>query len=149
MALNDDVSILSRLPLLKGIDQDALKLLAFGADHMTFPKGRVIVEQDGYLDFALVLTQGEFAIYEKSEDRLIHFNEAGTLIGEQALLVRRYRSASHIEVTQRSEFIRLRKELFFRVMEEHQDLAIKFHHYFSEKMTDFTQDLKSQTWLRS
>ena len=148
MALHDDIAILNRLNFLKGVDQDALRLIAFGADHITITNGRVIVEKGGYINYALVLISGEVAIYNEQLDQYDYYDEQGTIFAEQAMLSDRFQSPRHIEASKRSEFIRLRKELLYRVMEEYPMVAQKLRDYYAQKIKDYTADLKGQNWVR-
>ena len=52
MALNDDIALLSRVPLFAEIDDDKLRLIAFGAERRRLSRGQQLFREGAPADCA-------------------------------------------------------------------------------------------------
>jgi hypothetical protein len=65
MALEDDIAILSRAPLFSLMDTEALRLIAFAAEHKLLRQGDVLFRRGDKADGGFVVTKGSLAVTGK------------------------------------------------------------------------------------
>ena len=124
MALDDDIRILSGVRLFEGFTQDQLRLLAFGAENMTLPRGRKLYREDDEADSAYVVVNGTVSLYRESEDSKVPVGTAGpgAMLGELALIADTRRLTSAAAATD-AEVLRLNRKMFRRILEEYPETA--------------------------
>ena len=117
MALEDDIAILARAPLLGLMGRDALRLLAFAAEQRSLQTGEVLFRRGDRSDGGYVVTRGEIALDSAGDGSQPFTARSGTLIGQTALLVRSGRRANAI-AREPSAVMRISPTLMRRVLEE-------------------------------
>ena len=117
MALEDDIAILTRAPLLGLMGRDALRLLAFAAEQRSLQTGEVLFRRGDRSDGGYVVTRGEMALDMVGDGSQPFSAWPGTLIGQTALLVRSGRRATAI-AREPSTVVRISPTLMRRVLEE-------------------------------
>jgi CRP-like cAMP-binding protein len=125
MALNDDIRLLSHLPLFQGMGDEQLRLIAFGADRRHITAGQTLFREKSPAECAYVVTGGSFELTtldQKGVSRVEAVVQPGTLLSELALvtLVERKYTAVAIED---SDVIRITRSLFHRLIEEYPEAA--------------------------
>jgi CRP-like cAMP-binding protein len=128
MALDDDIRILQRVPLLEGFSPEQLRLLAFGAESLRIRAGRDLYTEGADADCAYVVASGEIELYREADGKRSVSGRAGpgALLGELALISGGARPTSAVAVHD-SEVIRLGRTIFRRILEEYPDLASTLH----------------------
>lgn len=128
MALDDDIRILSGVSLFDGFTQEQLRLLAFGAESLRLPAGRELYEEGASADSAYVVVRGRIALYRErdGERAVVGHAEAGAMLGELALIADTTRLTS-AQAEADTDFLRLNRKLFHRILEEYPDLALMLH----------------------
>jgi CRP-like cAMP-binding protein len=126
MALNDDIQLLSQLPLFNGMSEDQLRLVAFGADRRVISSGQMLFRESSPADSAYVIVSGSVELSRIGRDDKPEIQAvvgAGTLLSELALitLVERKFTAVAREDT---AIIRITRSLFHRLIEEYPDAAL-------------------------
>lgn len=126
MALNDDIRLFSQLPLFHGMDEDQLRLIAFGADRRTITAGQTLFRERSPAECAYVLASGSLELSTmdaKGNSEVQTTVKPGTLLSELALitLVERKYTAVALED---SVVIRISRALFHRLIEEYPDAAM-------------------------
>jgi CRP-like cAMP-binding protein len=126
MALNDDIQLLSQLPLFNGMSEDQLRLVAFGADRRVISNGQMLFRESSPADSAYVIVSGSVELSRIGRDDKPEIQAvvgAGTLLSELALitLVERKFTAVAREDT---AIIRITRSLFHRLIEEYPDAAL-------------------------
>jgi CRP-like cAMP-binding protein len=125
MALSDDIRLFSQLPLFKGMDDDQLRLIAFGADRRHIAAGQTLFRERSPAECAYVVAAGRFELTTldaKGASQLQATVEAGTLLSELALVTlveRKYTAVALEDAT----VIRITRALFHRLIEEYPDAA--------------------------
>jgi hypothetical protein len=89
MALNDDLALLGSTPLFSDMPVDALRLLAFGAEHENLHAGGTLYHQDDAANCAYIIISGRVELLSQTEARtpvsMGMIDRAG-LLGEIALI---------------------------------------------------------------
>jgi CRP-like cAMP-binding protein len=125
MALNDDIRLLSHLPLFQGMGDEQLRLIAFGADRRHITAGQTLFREKSPAECAYVVSGGSFELTtldQKGVSRVEAVVQPGTLLSELALvtLVERKYTAVALED---SDVIRITRSLFHRLIEEYPEAA--------------------------
>lgn len=135
MSLDDDIGVLSRVPLFQGFGADQLRLLAFGAEKLQVPSGKLLFRQDEEADTAYVVTRGRIALVrERGEERVVVAAlAAGSIIGELSLISDTRRLTGAVAATD-AELLRLDRRLFLRILGEYPDMAVMLHRRISDDL---------------
>ncbi|WP_275785666.1 cyclic nucleotide-binding domain-containing protein [Pararhizobium gei] len=126
MSLNDDIALLSLVPLFADIDDDKLRLIAFGAERRRLNKGQQLFREGAPADCAFAVAGGSIVLTRNLSDGGIEVIDTvgrGTLLSELAMIsfVERKFTATAEED---SEVIRVNRPLFRRMMEEYPEVAV-------------------------
>lgn len=142
MGIDSDVLTLSKVPLFHDFTPEQLRLIAFGTEHLTVPKGRELYREGETADCGFVVLSGLVNLFEdKAADRrIMHSAGPGTLLGELALISANQRSTGAVAATE-CEVIRISRSLFRRVLEEYPELAAKLHAAMSRRFGAFIDDV--------
>lgn len=138
MALDSDITLLARAPLLGLLERDALRLLAFAAETRHLRPGDVLFRSGDRSDGAYVVSAGEIMLDsggEGSDAALVA--GPGALIGWVALFTRIRRPAT-ATAREASTVLRISPTVMRRVLEEFPDVAETLH-------SALVQDLRTVT----
>ena len=123
VSLDRDIERLASVPLFAGMEQDALRLMAFAAERATIEAGAVIFGVGDVAEGGVVVTSGTVDLVRGSEGEDVRSVGPGSLLGEHALLAETTRP-----VTARARtavtLLRIPRALFTRVLEEYPDNAV-------------------------
>lgn len=143
MALNDDIALLSTVPLFRDIGEDKLRLIAFGAERRRLQAGQMLFREGTSADCAFVVASGRFELTRAGKDgRTVPLGhaETGTLLGELAMVTAMERSITAIAVDN-AEVIRINRPLFRRMLEEYPDIAGIVRARIDENLAALNADL--------
>lgn len=126
MSLNDDIALLSLVPLFADIDDDKLRLIAFGAERRRLTRGQQLFREGAPADCAFAIASGSFSLTRNLVDgcaEVVDTVGRGTLLSELAMIsfVERKFTATAEED---SEVIRINRPLFRRMLEEYPEVAV-------------------------
>jgi CRP-like cAMP-binding protein len=116
MALDDDIATLSRAPLFSLMERDALRLMAFAAEHKNLRANAVLFRKGDRSDGGFVVSRGSVAL-DADDGRHAVVAGAGALIGQTALFIRHERPANAV-AREPTALIRISPTLMRRVLEE-------------------------------
>ena len=116
MALDDDIATLSRAPLFSLMERDALRLMAFAAEHKNLRANAVLFRKGDRSDGGFVVSRGSVAL-DADDGRHAVMAGAGALIGQTALFIRHERPANAV-AREPTALIRISPTLMRRVLEE-------------------------------
>jgi CRP-like cAMP-binding protein len=128
MALDDDVRILSGVSLFEGFAREQLRLLAFGAESFRLQAGRELYSEGEAANSAYVVVNGGVALFRERDGERAVVGRAGpgSMLGELALIADSSRlTSAQAEID--TDFLRLNRKLFHRILEEYPDLAMMLH----------------------
>ena len=126
MSLTDDIALLSLVPLFADIDDDKLRLIAFGAERRRLNRGQQLFREGAPADCAFAVASGSFSLTRGLVDGSVEVVDTvgrGTLLSELAMIsfVERKFTATAEED---SEVIRINRPLFRRMLEEYPEVAV-------------------------
>jgi CRP-like cAMP-binding protein len=137
MALEDDIALFERHRLLRAMEHEALRLIAFAADRRTYRAGDVLGRKDEPAESAFVIESGEVSLDDGEPSRESHVAGAGALIGEKALISEAVRPAT-ITACAPTVVRILRRETMRRVLAEFPASAVAVHRALSEDLAELT-----------
>src|SRR5579859_1454725 len=118
MSIDDDVALLERVPTLRLLGRESLRMLAIGSEQRNVPRGDPLFQQGEDADSGFVVQRGAFRIDDGAGAEITV--GPGALLGELALVVamRRPSTATALEY---SSVIRINRSLFQRVLERSEE----------------------------
>ena len=88
MGIEDDILFIERVPTLRALGRDALRILAIGAESRYVHKGEVLFIAGEAADSGYVIQEGSFRLAGASKQAGELIAGPGTLLGELALICR-------------------------------------------------------------
>jgi CRP-like cAMP-binding protein len=127
MALEDDIAVLSRAPLFSLMERDALRLVAFAAEHRTLRAGHVLFRKGDRSDGGYVVSRGAIVLDASGDGGSRTFVAGpGSLVGETALFLRLERPAT-ATAREPTGVLRVSPTLMKRVLGEFPAAAAAIH----------------------
>jgi CRP-like cAMP-binding protein len=143
VALNDDIALLSIVPLFRDIGEDKLRLIAFGAERRRMQAGQMLFREGTPADCAFVVASGRFDLTRSGKNGhtvQLGSAERGTLLGELAMVTSVDRSLTAI-APETAEVIRISRPLFRRMLEEYPEIAGIVRQRIDENLAALNADL--------
>jgi len=138
MSIEDDVALLARVPTLRLLGGEALRMLAIGSEQRRVGSGEFLFKQGDEADCGYVVQGGAFRINDGLSAETVA--EPGTLIGELALVVA-MRRPSNAEALEQSTVIRIARSLFQRVLESDPAAAKRLRDEFATRSSQIASDI--------
>jgi CRP-like cAMP-binding protein len=142
MALDDDVALLERIPVLEVLGRDALRILAIGAESRRLRQGEALFREGEDADAAYVVVSGRIALRNQASGGQIALSVGpGALIGESALLTSVPRAAS-AGATEDTLLLRIPRHTFLRTLEGYPDAASALRNLLARRVQQTVQELE-------
>jgi CRP-like cAMP-binding protein len=140
MALEDDIALFERHRLLRAMEHEALRLIAFAADRRSYRAGDVLGRKGEPAESAFVIESGEVSLDDGEPPREGRIVGAGALIGEKALISEMTRPAT---ITARVPTVVriLRRETMRRVLAEFPGSAAAVHRALKDDLAELSANL--------
>jgi CRP-like cAMP-binding protein len=138
MSIDDDVALLERVPTLRLLGRESLRMLAIGSEQRDVPRGDPLFHQGDDADSGFVVQRGAFRIDDDTGAEIIV--GPGTLLGELAL-VRAMRRPSSATALEYSTVIRITRSLFQRVLESDPAAARRLRDEFVTRTSQIASDI--------
>src|SRR3989440_515274 len=122
MSIEDDIAFLERIPALRLLGRDALRILAIGSENRTIHEGISLFGEGEDADGAYVVQEGSFDIVSERNSVPASVAGPGSLIGELALLTETKRPMAAI-AREPSSVVRIPRQLFLKMLEGYPDAA--------------------------
>jgi CRP-like cAMP-binding protein len=138
MSIEDDVALLERVPTLRLLGREALRMLAIGSEQRDIPRGDPLFKLGDDADAGFIVQRGAFRIDDGAGAETTA--GPGTLIGELALVVamRRPANATALEY---SSVVRITRSLFRRVLESDPAAALRLRDEFAVRSSQIASDI--------
>jgi CRP-like cAMP-binding protein len=138
MSIDDDVALLERVPTLRLLGRESLRMLAIGSEARDVPRGDFLYQQGEDADSGYVVQRGSFRIDDGAGAETTV--GPGSLLGELALIVtmRRPSTATALEY---STVIRIGRGLFQRVLESDPAAARRLRDAFATRTSQIASDI--------
>jgi CRP-like cAMP-binding protein len=138
MSIEDDVALLERVPTLRLLGTEALRMLAIGSEQRVVARGVTLFNAGDEADAGFVVQRGAFRIEDGAGAETTA--GPGALIGELALIVAMQRPSSAIALEQ-SSVIRIARSLFQRVLESDPAAARRLRDAFASRSSQLASDI--------
>ena len=141
MALDDDIALLARQPLLGLMERDALRLVAFAAESRILRAGDVLFRSGEMSDGALLIVSGAVALTTGEDGAPAdEIAGSGALIGELALFTAIKRPVTAV-AREPTQLMKLSRSVMRRVLAEFPDSAQALADAVSERLRQFAAEL--------
>src|ERR1700739_3437786 len=138
MSIEDDVSLLARVPTLHLLGGASLRMLAIGSEQRDVARGDTLFNQGDEADCGFVVQRGSFRIQDNLGAEVTA--GPGSLLGELALVVA-MRRPSTATATEYSIVIRIARSLFQRVLESDPAAARRLRDEFAVRSSQIASDI--------
>jgi CRP-like cAMP-binding protein len=139
MGIEDDINFLERVPMLRLLGRQALRILAIGAESRDLKPGEALFDAGEAADCGYLIHEGSLRL---SSGETVHENivGVGTLLGEYALITETPRAFTAIAI-ESSTVLRLSRSLFLKTMEGYPDAARRLRDYLAHRTDQSMKDL--------
>jgi CRP-like cAMP-binding protein len=141
-SIDDEVSLLRRVPLFAHIETAKLKLLAFTSERLTYQAGQNLFRQGDVGDAAYVIVDGEADVLVDTPNgalKVAHFAK-NAFLGEIAILCDMPRTATVTAATPLTA-LKIKKEQFLKLITEFPDLSIEMLRELASRLAHTTAEL--------
>ena len=138
MSIEDDVALLERVPTLRLLGTEALRMLAIGSEQRNVARGDRLFSAGDDADAGFIVQRGELRIEDGGGAEITA--GPGTLIGELALItaMKRPSTATALE---NCSVIRIARSLFQRVLESDPGAARRLRDEFANRTSQIASDI--------
>ena len=142
MAIEDEITFLERIPLLRRLGTGALRSLAIAAEPQAVGAGEVLFTVGEAADGAFVIQRGSFSLIPESasEDEVIA--GPGTLLGEAALLAQTKRPAT-ATAREPCTVLRIPRATFIKILESYPDAAKRLRDFIASRTDQWTREIEN------
>ena len=142
MSLENDIVVLGRVDLFSNLNNDQLRLLAFGAESVRLKAGRDLYREKAPADCGFVIVAGTVALWQEQGGRreTLAIAGEGSLLGEMALITSGNRLTGATADSD-CELLRLNRKLFRRMLEEYPETAMALHARISQNLHDMLSQI--------
>ncbi len=136
MAIDDDIKILERVPMLAVLGREALRILAIGAETRYVHGGEVLFNIGDASDAGYLVQTGSFRLQESAAASATPAMvvSAGALLGEFALIAETTRPMTAI-AAEPSTVLRISRGLFLKMLEGFPDSAGRLRDHVAARAT--------------
>ena len=142
MSIEDEVSVMRRIPLFAHINPQKLKLLAFTSERILFEAGQTVFRQGDEGDAAYVIIEGEADVLVETPKGPIAVArmERNAIVGEVAILCDVPRTAT-IKAISRLDTLRITKAQFLELLTEYPELSIEIMKILAQRLAKTSLEL--------
>ena len=140
-------SVLSNLPLFRGLDEEALKVIGFEVGQMDLPRGTALFRPGDPCSGIHVVVSGHVKISLGTADgaeKVVDLVGPGQTLGETAVFLDRPHKTS-AETLSESRVLHIAKEQVFAAVRNHPGFAQRIIAGLSDRLDRFIGDLESLT----
>lgn len=137
MSIEDDIAFLERVPALRLLGRDALRILAIGSESRYVHEGATLFGEGDDADCAFVVQEGSFDLVSRGGAAAV----AGPnmLIGEVALITESRRPLSAV-AREPATVVRITRQLFLKMLEGYPDAAVRMRDALAKRASDSVRD---------
>jgi CRP-like cAMP-binding protein len=150
MASTDALASLRAIPLFSRVIEADLEQIASHLIERRYPRNTTIVEEGLPGDYMYILREGRVKVTKLSEDgreKILDFLEAGSFVGEMALLERGPRSAS-VKALSPVRVLALSRTDFIALLRKSPDLALSVIQELSRRLRSVNEQASSLSFQR-
>lgn len=142
MGIEDDISVLERVPTFSVLGRDALRILAIGAENRAVPAGDVLFNVGDIADAGFIVQRGAFHLKDGPPEGGVPqaIARSGTLLGEFALLTETTRPMTAV-AAEPSMVLRIPRTLFLKMLEGFPDAAVRLQSHMAARASRAAVDV--------
>ncbi len=135
MSLDSDIALLKRVPLFADLPTEPIRLLAFSAGRRELAADQILFREGDPANSGFVVASGGIQITAgaKTKRKVVASCEAGSLVGELALLIETKRPGTAIAMTA-CELLEIDRTLILRMLNEFPRVAVDWRATMSERL---------------
>jgi CRP-like cAMP-binding protein len=141
MAIEDDISLLERVPTLGLLGRQALRILAIGAETRYVHGGELLFKAGDEADGGFVIQEGRFTLSSPADRTEVTVGPC-TLLGELALFTETRRPAT-AQALEPSTVLRIPRPLFIRMLDSFPDAARRLRETLAARLDQSTREISS------
>ncbi len=144
MGIEDDISVLERVPTFSALGREALRILAIGAENRSLAAGDVLFTVGDVADAGFIIQIGAFSLKEGAADSAGQtvIARSGTLLGEFALLTETTRPMTAVAI-ESSKVLRITRTLFLKMLEGYPEAAVRLRSHIATRATRTANDISA------
>ena len=132
MSIEDDIAFLERVPALRLLGRDALRILAIGSESRYIHEGISLFAEGEDADSAYVVQEGSFDLVAGDSGAKTAVGP-GALIGEVALISETRRPVSAV-AREPSSVVRISRQLFLKMLDGYPEPARRMRDALSQRV---------------
>ena len=140
MGIEEDIVLLARVPILAVLGDEALKILAFGAETKHVGEGTPLFREGDIAEAAFVVQHGRFTLTAAEGATVVGTAERGALLAETALVTRIKHQVTAM-ADGRSTVLRIPRSLFLRMLEGYPDAAERLRQAIARRAGELEAEL--------
>jgi CRP-like cAMP-binding protein len=140
VGIEDDIALLAGVPLLAVLGDEALKILAFGAESKHVGSGTVLFREGDAAEAAFMVQGGSLRLATATRRSEAVIADRGALLCEAALLAR---TKHHVTATAETpaRVLRISRNLFLRMLEGYPDAAGRLRRTLAQRLGQLEAEL--------
>ncbi len=143
MSIESDIAILERVPSLRLLGRDALRVLAIGAETRYVDDGEVLFYAGDKADSGYLVQEGAFELKsEGSSEREGMTAHPGTLLGELALISPAATRPATAVARGPSAVIRISRSLFLKTLQTYPEAAVRLRDQIVTRLDQTTKEFE-------
>jgi CRP-like cAMP-binding protein len=142
MTIEEDISYLERIPLLRQLGPGALRILAIGVESYPLQAGQILFTAGENADGAYIVQQGSFTLKPEGDGEPELTAGPGTLLGETALFAETRRPAT-ATARERSTVMRISRSMFVRMLEGYPEAAKRLRDLIASRTDQWTREIEN------
>src|SRR5262245_56891117 len=139
------VDVLRSVPLLSGLSERQLELVANSSRVSRYPKGSIVFHEGDPGDFLLVILKGRVKVVlsgDSGNETTIAILERPNFLGEVALIDKAPRSAT-VMALEESEFLQIGGSQFLALVKEDPGIAIKVMTHLAKTLRESHEQIRT------
>jgi CRP-like cAMP-binding protein len=140
MTIEDDIAFLERIPVLRPLGGQALRILAIGAEGYRIDPGQVLFMAGDPADGAYIVQRGSFTLRPERGAEADVVAGPGTLMGESALLAETTRPAT-ATAREDSVVLRIPRAMFLKMLEGYPDAAQRLREMIAARADQWAREM--------
>jgi CRP-like cAMP-binding protein len=132
MSIEDDISFLETVPLLRLVGRTPLRVLAMGAETLVVHQDEILFADPDSIDAGYAVKHGRFGLRGGGELDAAHIVGPGTLLGELAL-ISETAQPSPVTALELSTVMRIPRALFLKMLDAYPDAAVRLRDHMASR----------------
>src|SRR5215471_8644628 len=137
--------ILRHVPLLSGLSDSEIHLVAESSRRLPYPKKSIVFYEGDSGDFLLVILKGRVKVVllgDGGQETIVAILERPGFLGEMALLDETPRSATVVTLED-TEFLQIARKPFLALIKDHPAIAMKVMSHLASALREANEQIRT------